>query len=401
MNLFHRVKPKLGGDAFGDDVQRPFRGGFGVFGGEEEKVGGGFFGEFGEFAVVDAVSVGDDLGRGGLPEDGAQAGDGGHAAGNDIPQHIPRTDGGELIHIAHEEEVGARFEGAEQTVGENQIEHGGFVHHEEVDGERVVFVLGEAARGGVVEHPMDGGGGVAGGFGEAFSGAPSGGGEHEAFVVGLKNVDEGFETSRLTGSGAACQNGDGVGEGGLDGLFLFFGEFGWELEKGGGNVGEAGREGAGEGGEAARDADFAVVEGGEVDGGGGRLVDRWIGWLVGLVGGLGFGDAAGGRTGVRDYERVGEEVGVDAVVLGEAVEGGGDQGRVNGEEFGGFFDQVGLRGVGVAVVRHLVEGVDNASFEAGGVIGGEAEGLGDFVGGFEAHAEDVAGEAVGVGLDDL
>ena len=92
---------------------------------------------------------------------------------------------------------------------------------------------------------------------------------------------------------------------------------------------------------------------------------------------------------------------MDAVVFCEAVECGGDEGRVYGEEFGGFLDQVGLRGVGVAVVGHLVEGVDDARFEAGGVFGGKPEGLGDFVGGFEADAEDVPCQTVGVGLDDL
>lgn len=92
---------------------------------------------------------------------------------------------------------------------------------------------------------------------------------------------------------------------------------------------------------------------------------------------------------------------MDAIIFCETVEGGGDEGGVYGEEFGGFLDQVGLGGVGVAVVGHLVKGVDNARFETGGVVSGEAEGLGDFVGGFESYAEDVAGEAVGVGLDDL
>lgn len=92
---------------------------------------------------------------------------------------------------------------------------------------------------------------------------------------------------------------------------------------------------------------------------------------------------------------------MDAIILCKAVEGGGDQAGGYGEEFGGFLNEVVLGGVGMAVVRHFVEGVDDAGFEAGGVVSGEAEGLGDFVGGFEAHAENVPREAVRVGLDDL
>ena len=181
------VEPEFGRNPFGDDVNGPIGGGGGFFGREEIEVGGGLFGEFRELTLVDAVGVGDDLGLGGLPEDGIEPGNGGHATGDHVPQHVPRPYGGELIDIPHKEQVRAVFEGFEQTVGEDQIEHGGFIYHEEVYGEGVFFVWGEAARGGVVEHPMDGGGGVAGGFGEAFGGAPGGGGEGETFVVRSEN----------------------------------------------------------------------------------------------------------------------------------------------------------------------------------------------------------------------
>jgi hypothetical protein len=80
------------------------------------------------------VGVGDDVRAGGLTEDGAQAGDRGDAAGDDVAQYVAGADGGKLVYVADQQQVGAGFEGFEQVVGEQQVEHGGFVHHQQSTG---------------------------------------------------------------------------------------------------------------------------------------------------------------------------------------------------------------------------------------------------------------------------
>ena len=93
------------------------------------------------------MGVGDDVRAGRLAEDDAQAGHRGDLAGDDIAQHIAGADGGELVDIAHQEQVRAGLQGFEQVVGQQQVEHGGFIHHQQVDRQGVLGVEVEALAG--------------------------------------------------------------------------------------------------------------------------------------------------------------------------------------------------------------------------------------------------------------
>ena len=155
-------------------------------------------------ALVDGVGGGDDLGLALLAVDDVETGDGdgGGCAGEDeVFEDVAGADGGELVGVAHEEEVGAGGHGLEERGGEAGVEHRGLVHDEEIGGERVVFVGGEAAAGGVpLEEAVDGGGEAAGGLGEALGGAAGGRGEVDTDLFGAENFDEGAQDRSFTGT---------------------------------------------------------------------------------------------------------------------------------------------------------------------------------------------------------
>ena len=66
------------------------------------------------------------------------------------------------------------------------------------------------------------------------------------------------------------------------------------------------------------------------------------------------------------------------------------------EHRGGVVLEIGFAVGGVAFVLERLEGVDEAGVEAGRGVVGEAEVDGDAVGGLEADAVDLTGDAVGL-----
>ena len=81
-----------------------------------------------------------------------------------------------MVDIANQNEVSIFWEGLEEMVEEGEIEHRGFVDHNDIADQGTIFVAGEPpSRWLVVEKTVDGFGFSSTGFGEAFGG-PSGGG---------------------------------------------------------------------------------------------------------------------------------------------------------------------------------------------------------------------------------
>src|SRR5690606_32864509 len=107
------------------DVHGEFGDLLGFLAGEQEEVGvaGGVRGQAG----VDAVGVDDDAGLLGLAEDLREpyAGDGG--GGEQVAQHLAGADGGQLVDVADEQQVGAGRDRLDELVGEQQVEHGRLV----------------------------------------------------------------------------------------------------------------------------------------------------------------------------------------------------------------------------------------------------------------------------------
>ena len=82
-----------------------------------------------------------------LAEGDLQAGDGDEVGVDEILENVARADGGKLVGVAHEQEVGLRRNGSEKGGGEANVEHAGLVHYHEVACERLVLVVDETSRG--------------------------------------------------------------------------------------------------------------------------------------------------------------------------------------------------------------------------------------------------------------
>ena len=119
--------------------------------------------------MVDAVGVADDVAVRRLPKDRLQPDHGGAVArsclgvdsGNgsdDVFQHAARADTGELVHIAHQEQVHAWGQRLEQMVHEDQVEHRRLVHHQQIRVQRRIFVpfKGDALAGLKLKQAVDG-----------------------------------------------------------------------------------------------------------------------------------------------------------------------------------------------------------------------------------------------------
>ena len=94
------------------------------------------------------MGVVDDVAPGRLAEDGVETDQRriGQAAfdGCDyVAQHVAGADARQLIHVADQHQVRARPDGADQVLGQEQIEHGGLVHDDQVGVEGVGLVPGE------------------------------------------------------------------------------------------------------------------------------------------------------------------------------------------------------------------------------------------------------------------
>ena len=54
-------------------------------------------------------------------------------AGDHIAQHVARPHRGQLVDVAYQQQVRAGAQRLEQLVGQDQVEHRGFVHHQQVE----------------------------------------------------------------------------------------------------------------------------------------------------------------------------------------------------------------------------------------------------------------------------
>jgi hypothetical protein len=67
--------------------------------------------------------------------------------GEQVFEHLPRADGGQLVDVADEQQVCAGCDGFDEFVGQQDVEHGGLVDDHQVGVEGVVAVEGGVAAG--------------------------------------------------------------------------------------------------------------------------------------------------------------------------------------------------------------------------------------------------------------
>ncbi len=158
LDVLDRIEAEAVRDTVADKIDD---GAGGVIGGgalEEIEVGllpGRRGGGFGQAPGIDGVGGGDDPALGGLAEDLGQAHDGHGTRLDDIGQDRTRSDGGELIDVADDEEVRLLRQRLEEGVHERHVDHRGLVENEEATvAEPPIGIAGETFGRLVLEEPV-------------------------------------------------------------------------------------------------------------------------------------------------------------------------------------------------------------------------------------------------------
>ena len=180
--------------------------------------------------LVDQVGVDDDRAFPGLAEDLVELDDGNGPGIDDVPEDVSRPDGGELVHVAHEDKGRPRRNGLEQVVHQEGVDHRGLVDDQEVAVERRILVFLEAALlEAVFEKAVDRLGLVARRLGHPFGGPAGRGGQEDLRPDARKDPEHGVDDRRLPRSGAAGDDQHLVAGDRADRLDLFFGKRDGEL----------------------------------------------------------------------------------------------------------------------------------------------------------------------------
>ena len=118
-------------------------------------------------------------------------------AGQKIGQNRPRTDAGQLIGVAHQEQRGPRRQSTAQRRHERNIDHGKLIDHHQIGIERMLGPAFEATRRQHLEQPVDGQGRAAGRLAHAFGRAAGRGTQLETHFLRGQNFQQTVEQRRL------------------------------------------------------------------------------------------------------------------------------------------------------------------------------------------------------------
>ena len=323
-------------------------------------------------AMQDGMGGADDAAARALAEDGVQPRDRHEARGDEVVEHAARAHRGQLVDVADEQQVGAVGHGPQERRGQPAVEHGGLIDDHRVGLDGVVRAVGEApGRRVEFQEPVQGARAAPGGLGHALGGAAGGRGEHDPASLGAEDVAERPQDGGLARARTAREDADLAADGRGHGRALQVGER------------EAG----------------AVLRPGD------RLLDRDGRQASGRAeqAGHGGGDGGLGRGQGRELD---EAVGSlaedrDGALAHEGVEALRHDRPVDPEQLGRLVDEAVLGEGAVPIGLQLAEGVQEAGVDALRAGGGQAEVARDLVGGQEAHALDLAADAVGLGGQDV
>jgi hypothetical protein len=144
-------------------------------------------------AGVDPVRVDHHPGLLGLPEDLRQPDPGDGVGGQHVAQHLPGADRGQLVHIPDQQQVRPRRHRLDQLVGQDEVEHAGLVHHDQVRVDRIVPIMGGVAAGAQRQQPVHGGGRMPGQLGQPFRGSPGRCRQHDLRLLRRRQRDHRFD----------------------------------------------------------------------------------------------------------------------------------------------------------------------------------------------------------------
>jgi hypothetical protein len=125
-----------------------------------------------------------------------------------------------LIRVADQEQVRAGCQGLDQLIGQEDVQHAGFIHDHEVGGQGMVRPPTGLPAGAEFQDPMQGRRRMAGGLRHAFGGAPGRGRQYAPQPFGPGEGQQRTECVGLAGAGPACEDGDGAGQRHLHGGLL-------------------------------------------------------------------------------------------------------------------------------------------------------------------------------------
>ena len=198
LDVADRVEPEPGRDAPGHDLQQLGHAVLRVVAADEVEVAAGLLARLGQQALVDPVRVGDDPALGRLPEHLGQPDHRHRARGDDVGQHLPRPDRGQLVDVADQEQGRPARHRLEQRVHQRHVDHRDLVHDQQVALERVLLVALEAALGRVgLEQAVQGPGLAAGGLAQPLGGPAGRCGQGDGRRLGRQDLEDGVDQRGL------------------------------------------------------------------------------------------------------------------------------------------------------------------------------------------------------------
>jgi hypothetical protein len=143
LHIAARVQAEFRRDTARDEVDDQLGGLFGVVTAEPEEVAEAA--ERGLVPGVDPVRVDHDPGLLGLPEDLRQPHHRQRPGGEHVAQHLAGPDRRQLVDVADQEQVRAGRDRLDELVGQDHVDHRGFVDHDQVGVKRVGGVEGRVS----------------------------------------------------------------------------------------------------------------------------------------------------------------------------------------------------------------------------------------------------------------
>ncbi len=136
----------------------------------------------------------------------------GRTGGQQVTQHLTGSDRGQLVDIPDQEQVRPWRDGLGELVGQQEIQHGRLVDHDEVGVQRPVTVVGGVPARAQLQQPVDGGRLVTGQLGQPFGGPAGRCGEHHLRALGAGEGHDRPHGEALAAPGAAGEHGDLLGQ---------------------------------------------------------------------------------------------------------------------------------------------------------------------------------------------
>ncbi len=200
-----RVQPKARGNAFAHQGAHGGQGIFRVFPGDEKEIrcAVGAIRQ-GHVALVDAVGIDHNAAFPGLAKNLRQTHHMDDSGGDEIGEHAAGTNGGQLVHVADENQPGGGRKRLQQTVRQRQVHHGELIHDDQVGIQRLP---GMAMKGSIMrlelQQSVKSLGFPPGGLGQPARRPPGRGRQPDALLPVLQEAHQGIDEGRLAGARAA------------------------------------------------------------------------------------------------------------------------------------------------------------------------------------------------------